>query len=136
MSTQLLLGNEASVKFGRMRFARAVCRLVLAAMLFAQAIGVAQACSVAAHSPTMAFAPTQHDGDCGKTVNQNACLQLCTAGDQNSAHAEVAVAPMPTAPALVVAAAPDRAICLPAAINTRSPSPDPPASIRFCSFQL
>jgi hypothetical protein len=85
----------------------------------------------------MAFAQTQHhDGACGKTVNQNACLQECTAGDQSSAHAEVAVAPMPMTPVLTIAAPSDRVACSLAPATTRSQSPDPPASIRFCSFQL
>jgi hypothetical protein len=128
--------NEAFVKFGRMRSARAICRLVLAAMLFAQATGVAQACSVVAHSPTMAFAPTQHEGDCGKTVNQNACLQQCTAGDQSSAQVQVAVAPMPALPVLVVDVAPLRVACPAIASTSLFHSTDPPRSIRFCSFQL
>ena len=114
----------------------AFCQVIAAAMLFAQAIGLAQACSVAVHSPAMAFAQTQHHGECGKTVNRNACLQQCTAGDQSSAHAEVAVAPMQMTPVLTLAAAPDRGACLPVAAITRSQSPDPPAAIRFCSFQL
>jgi hypothetical protein len=110
--------------------------LVLAAMLFAQAIGVAQACSVAAHSPTMAFAQTQHEGNCSKTVNQNACLQQCTAGDQSSAHAEVAVAPTPALAVLIVEVAPPRVACPALASTSLFHSTDPPSSIRFCSFQL
>lgn len=125
------------VTFGRTRMRLAVCQLLTAMMLFAQAIGLAQACAVATHSPAMAFARTHHhDGECGKTVNRNACLQQCTAGDQSSAHAEVAVAPMPMTPVLTLAATPDRGACLPVVVTTRPHSPDPPASIRFCSFQL
>lgn len=119
-----------------MRLARAICRLVLAAMLFAQAIGMAQACSVAAHSPTMAFAQTHHDGNCGKTVNQNACLLQCTAGDLSSAHAEVTVTPMPALPVLIVDVAPLRVGCPTIASTPLFHSTDPPPSIRFCSFQL
>lgn len=145
---------SALVTTARMRGGRAVCRLVLAAMLFAQAIGIAQACVAAAPSPAMAFGqatalepsaasgqslalePAQHEGDCGKTMNRNACLQQCTAGDQSSAQIQVAVAPMPVLPVLIVDAAPTRIGCPHVASSSLSRSPDPPPSIRFCSFQL
>ena len=122
--------------FGRLLNRLTICRLVTAAMLFAQAIGVAQACIEAAPSPSMAFTQTDHDGDCGKTVNQNACLQQCTAGDQSSAQVQVAVATMPAIAVLVVSVAPGRAACPADALASLSHSPDPPASIRFCSFQI
>lgn len=105
-------------------------------MLFAQAIGIAHACIKAVPSPTMAFTQTNHDGDCGKTVSQNACLQQCTAGDQNSAQIQVAVAAMPAIAVLTVPVTPDRGACPTVTLASLAYSPDPPSSIRFCSLQL
>ena len=122
--------------FNSSRVRRAICRLLTAGMLFAQAIGFAQACVEVAPSPTMAFAQSDHDGDCGKTVNQNACLQQCTAGDQNSAQFQVAIAAMPTIAVLTVPAVPDRGVCPAVTLVSLAHSPDPPPSIRFCSFQI
>ena len=119
-----------------LRFRRAICRLVTAGMLFAQAIGIAQACVEVALSPTMAFAPTGHDGDCDKTVNKNACLQQYTAGDQSSPQVQVAVAAMPAIVVLTVPVAPVRVVCPAVTLASLAHSPDPPPSIRFCSFQL
>ncbi len=121
--------------FSGFRIRRAICRFLTAGMLFAQAIGIAQACVEAAPSPTMAFTQTEHDGDCGKTVNQNACLQQCNAEDQSSAQVQVAVAAMPAIAVLTVPVAPVRGAS-PAAVASLTHSPDPPPSIRFCSFQL
>jgi hypothetical protein len=105
-------------------------------MLFAQAIGIAHACIEAAPSPTMAFADANHQGGCDKTVNQNACLQQYTSGDQSSAQVQVAVAAMPGIAVLTVPVAPDRDACPAATLVSVAHSPDPPPSIRFCSFQL
>lgn len=122
--------------FGRFRFRRAVCRLIAAAMLFAQAIGVAQACIEVMQSPTMAFADAHHEGDCHKTVNKNACLQQYTAGDQSTAQVQIAVVEMPKLAILVVPAAIDPGAGLAEAVLYPAHSPDPPPSLRFCSFQL
>ncbi len=122
--------------FFRSRFRRAMCRLLTAGMFFAQAIGIAHACIEAAPSPTMAFTQSEHDGDCSKTVNQNACLQQCTAGDQSSAQAGNAVAPMPALAVLIVPVAPDRGGCPAATLASLAQAPDPPPSVRFCSYQL
>jgi hypothetical protein len=124
------------VSLGRAKFHRVVCHVLAAAMLFAQAVGVAQTCSIAAHSPAVAFAPTDHDGGCGKTVNRNACLQQCTAGDQNTSQIQIAVAEMPTLTVLTVPAAREVSGMLPDAVQILARSPDPPPSIRFCSLQL
>ena len=108
----------------------------MAGMLFAQAIGVAQACIGASLSPTMAFADTHQKGDCDKSVNKNACLQQYTAGDQSSAQVQIAVAAMPVITALSVPVTPDRVAYSVAAWVRRAHFLDPPSSIRFCSFQL
>lgn len=122
--------------FSGSRIRRSICRLLTAGMLFAQAIGIAQACVEAAPSPTMAFAQSDHDGDCGNTVNQNACLQQCNAEDQSSAQVQVAVAAMPAIAVLTVPVAPVRGACPAVTVASLTHSPDPPPSIRFCSFQL
>lgn len=110
--------------------------LIAAALLFAQAIGAVHACVGAAHSPAMAFAESHHEGGCTQTVNRNACLQQCTADNQSTSHVQVAVEEMPTLPVLTVPAALDSSARLPDAVIVLARSPDPPASIRFCSFQL
>ena len=122
--------------FGRSRFRRAICHLLTAGMFFAQAIGVAQACIEATQSPTMAFADPHQKDDCDKTVNKNACLQQFTAGDQSSTQVQVAVAAMPAIAVLTVPVAPVRVVCLAVTLVSLAHSPDPPPSIRFCSFQL
>lgn len=117
------------------RVRRAICRLLMAGTFFAQAIGIAQACIEATQSPTMAFADA-HQGDCADTVNQNACLQQYTAGDQSSTQVQVAVAAMPAIAVLTVPVAPVRSACPAATLVYLAHSPDPPPSIRFCSFQI
>ncbi len=84
----------------------------------------------------MAFADTHQTGDCDKTVNKNACLQQYTAGDQSSAQVQVAVAEIPAIAVLTVPVAPDRGACPAVTLASLAHSPDPPPSIRFCSFQL
>jgi hypothetical protein len=122
--------------FGRSRIRRAICRLIATVMFFAQAIGVAQACIEATQSPTMAFADVHQKGDCDKTVNKNACLQQYTAGDQSSSQVQVAITAVPAIAVLTVPVAPVRVVCPAVTMASRAHSPDPPPSIRFCSFQL
>ncbi len=118
------------------RTRRAICRLLAATMLFAQAIGAAQACIEATQSATMAFADANHGADCEKSVNKNACLQQYTASDQSSPKVEIAVAPMPALAVLSVPIAPHRNAHPAITLVSLAHSHDPPASIRFCSFQL
>jgi hypothetical protein len=110
--------------------------LVAAALLFAQAVGAAHACVGAARTPAMAFAESHHEGGCTQAVNQNACLQQCTADNQSTSQVQVAVAEMPAVAVLSVPAALDLSARLPDAVIVLARSPDPPPSIRFCSFQL
>ena len=121
---------------GGSRVRRVVCHLVVATMLFAQAIGIAQACIEVSQSPTMAFEDANHEGDCEKTVNQNACLQQYTAGDQSTTQVQVVVAEMPRLAVLTISAAFDPGARLAEAVFCPAHSPDPPPSIRFCSFQI
>ncbi len=110
--------------------------LVAAALLFAQAIGAAHACVAASPSPAMAFAETSHEGGCTEQVNRNACLQQCTADNQSTSEVQLAVAEMPALPVLTVPVARDTSARLPDVVIVLARSPDPPPSIRFCSFQL
>ena len=110
--------------------------LIAAALLFAQAVGAVHACVGAAQSPAMAFAESHHEGGCAQTVNQNACLQQCTADNQSTAQVQLAVAEMPALPVLSIPAALDSSARLPDAVIVLARAPDPPPSIRFCSFQL
>jgi len=105
-------------------------------MLFAQAIGVAQACMEATQSATMAFAEANHEADCDQSVNQNACLQQYTAGDQSTTQVQVAVAEIPVLAVLTVPVAPDANIVAAQATSCFNQSHDPPRTVRFCSFQL
>ena len=110
--------------------------LVAAALLFAQAIGAVHACVGAALSPAMAFAETSHEGGCTQPVNRNACLQQCTADSQSATEVQLAVAEIPALPMLTVPVARDTSARLPDVVMVLAHSPDPPPSIRFCSFQL
>lgn len=110
--------------------------LIAAALLFAQAVGAVHACVGAAQTLAMAFAESHYEGGCAETVNQNACLQQCTADNQSPSQVQVAVAEMPAVPVLSVPAALDSSARLPDAVIVLARSPDPPPSIRFCSFQL
>jgi hypothetical protein len=110
--------------------------LVAATLLFAQAMGIAHACVGATHSPTMAFAETGHEGGCHQTMNRNSCLQQCTADNQNIAEVQVTIAELPALMGLTRPVAVDSSARLPDAVVVLARSPDPPASIRFCSFQL
>jgi len=105
-------------------------------MLFAQAIGVAQACIQATQSPTMAFADAHQENDCDKTVNRNACLQQYTAGDHSSAQVQIAVAAMPAIATLIAPLAPDRIADSAVILISLTHCADPPSSILFCSYQL
>jgi hypothetical protein len=110
--------------------------LVAAALLFAQAIGVAHACVGMAHSPAMAFMESHDEGGCAGMVNRNACLQQCMADDQNTAQVQVAVAVVPAPAVLTILVALDSSVRIPDTVIVLTRSPDPPPSIRFCSFQL
>ena len=110
--------------------------LLAGALLFAQAVGMAHACVGTAHSPAMAFAQTAHEGGCHQTMNRNSCLQQCTADNQNVAEVQVTIAELPALAGLTVPLAVDSSARLPDADVILARSPDPPASIRFCSFQL
>jgi hypothetical protein len=111
---------------------RHTARLLAAALLFAQALTVAQACVEADARPAMAF----EESDCHRPANPNDCLQQCTAGDQSSSYAQVVVAGMPGLAVLTVPVARDHGTRPDPTVLFLAHSPDPPTSIRFCSFQI
>lgn len=120
---------------------RIVSCLLAGAFLFAQAIGIVQACVGPEMAPEMAFSQgmTEHDCDAptpAKIPNPNACLQHCTAGDQTTAQVPAIVASMPGIAVLTVPMPDERPHAMARAVAYESHSPDPPRSIRFCSFQL
>lgn len=111
-------------------------RVLIGAMLFAQAVNAAQACVMPELSPAMAFAQSQHDIDCDNRVNPNSCLQQATATDQSSSQVEVAVLGMPDVVILTLPREFVAGLSFVFAATALPCSTDPPASIRFCSFQL
>jgi len=120
--------------FSKRRTALLVTRAMIPVLLFAQSLYAAQPCKTPVHEPAKAVTGSP---DCHKdTVTPNACLQQCTAGDQGSAQVEIAVEPMPAIAVLTVPVAPLRVVCPAVTLISFAHSPDPPPSIRFCSFQL
>lgn len=114
----------------------ALCRVLVGALLFAQVISAAHACAGAAHSPTMAFAQADHEGDCTETDNANACLQECTADDQSTAQVQAGVAARPMLAVLILPRKAPATVSPLVAAEVIHRSTDPPLSIRFCSLTL
>ena len=109
-------------------------RCIILMLLFAQSLYAAQPCKLLVHEPAKAVSDVP---DCHKkTSTQNICLQQCTASNQSSVQIEIAVAPMPALAVLSVPLAPDLGAGLAVPLVSLAHSPDPPPSIRFCSFQI
>ncbi len=106
-------------------------RLLVGALLFAQGLAIAQTCMEEAR-PAMAF----EESDCHRPANPNDCLQQCTAGDQSSAYVQIVIAGLPGLAVLTIPVASDHDIRRAPAILSLAHPPDPPPSIRFCSFQI
>lgn len=104
-------------------------------LLFAQSLFAALPCQMPAQNPAMAF--TDMAGmDCAEKANPNACLQQCMADDQSTVQVQIAIAAVPAPAALTLPAVLDSGVAIPGIVIVVSRSPDPPPSIRFCSFQL
>jgi hypothetical protein len=120
--------------FAKRRNTLLVTKTIILMLLFAQSLYAAQACTMPVHEPAKAVG---NSPDCHQeTVTTNACLQQCTAGNQSSAQVEIAVAQMPAVAVLSVPLAADPGACPAVTLVSLAHSPDPPSSIRFCSFQL
>ena len=113
----------------------ALGRVLIGVMLCAQLANAGQAC-IMPPSPVMAFANADHDSDCAKRVNPNSCLQQSIATDQSFGHAELPVLGMPNVVALVLPRTFIATTSYVVATAVPHRSTDPPASIRFCSFQI
>lgn len=117
---------------------------MLAALFFAQAILVAEACLLPA--PTMPFAAqameqgehpaSGHACDQSESMDANACLANFTRDDQAAnAFAQLAVDALPAAMATLLP--PENRAPRPVAEwLTHASPPEPPPSLRFCSLQL
>lgn len=116
--------------------------VIVVFLLLSQAIAIAQACTDLEATPAMAFSADEMAGqNCHGSVppntsNPNACLQHCTAGDQTTAQAPAVIAGMPALAVLTVPMPAERAPVFAHLEACELLSPDPPPSIRFCSFQL
>ena len=117
-----------------------LARLMAATLLFGQTIAISQACASADASPTMAFSESMAGHDCeGATnpaPNPNACLEHCNQGDQASVYVPAVVATLSTIAVLVVPMPGVTVRGARGAPACEPHSPDPPRSIRFCSYQL
>ena len=120
--------------FAKRRTTLLVTRTLILVLLFAQSLYAAQACKMPVHEPAKAIgnSPDCHE----KTATTNACLQQCTAGDQTRAQVEIAVAQVPAVAILRVPLGAEPGFCPDVTLVSLAHSPDPPPSIRFCSFQL
>ena len=120
--------------FAKRRTTLTVTRAIILMLLFAQSLYASESCNLPVHEPAKAVTDSP---DCHKeTAALNACLQQCTAGDQSNVQIQVAVAPMPVVAVLTVPVAPASGDCAAVTLVSLAHSPDPPSSIRFCSFQL
>jgi hypothetical protein len=121
---------------------RLVSCLAATVLLFAQALAIAQACVTPDATPAMAFADDIASQDCHDAVlanpqpNPNSCLQHCNAGDQTTAQVPADVPAMPEVAVLIVQVLAETAPVFARAETCELHSPDPPPSLRFCSFQL
>jgi hypothetical protein len=119
-----------------------VAWLVAGALVFAQAVAVAQACAAPDASPAMAFAETGAEHDCDGAAadpvpNPNACLENCNSGDQATGQTLTTVGACPPPAAMLLVALPAPVTPTAAEVRTSALHPsDPPPSLRFCSYQL
>lgn len=111
-------------------------------VLFAQGVVVANACDVVRGSISQAFAAKEreasamHCHEATPSKNANACLAHCTQGDQISVDQVAPVFIAPNAVTLLVDV-PTHALVTPSYFTSRiALNTGPPASIRFCSFQI
>lgn len=109
-----------------------VSQLLLALSLFSQFALAAQSCELPSKSPSAAFANGErcHDPDLG---NANVCLAHCLQDSQTLDSQQPVFAAAPANYVVVAFHFVERSRIAPHAPVRTS---DPPASIRFCSFQI
>lgn len=120
------------MNLNRHRTQHPIAGLLGFALLFSQALTVAQACVEPDARPAMAFEQT----DCHAPKNPNHCLQQCTASDQNIASAQILIF---AAPVTAVLELPPPGTALkpahPRAVGQLAAA-RPPPSILYCSYLL
>lgn len=119
------------------RFFCALCRVVVLALLFAQAAYAAQPCVTPGMSAAGAMSGQMGD-DCDMPAEHasNLCATNCADNDKLSAPPSLLV-PHPTTEAiLVLPPLPDNILPTVAMRSLIDPVRDPPKAIRFCSFLI
>ncbi len=120
---------------------RWIARLMLGLVLFAQGVVAANACDVVRGNISQAFASQEteamemhcHDET---ATNTNACFVHCTQGDQVGVDQISPVFVASTNVTLLVDI-PAQTVTAPSYFTSRAAlNTGPPASIRFCSFQI
>ena len=115
-----------------MRFAG---RIIILMLLFAQSLSAALPCQMSEQKPAMAFSDMA-GMDCGEKGNPNACLLQCVGTDQSTNHLQVGIADVRRMVVLTVIVVDSRGVPPALPVIRLAHSPDPPPSIRFCSFQI
>lgn len=119
------------------RFFCALCRVVVLALLFAQAAYAAQPCFTPGMSAANAMSRQMGDDcDMPATSASNLCVMKCVDGGTLSAHTPLVVPPPPTEAILVLPPLPDNTLAAIAMRSLIEPVRDPPKAIRFCSFLI
>lgn len=115
-------------------FIRALCRVLIGLLLFAQAAFATQPCVTPGMSAAVAIS-AQGDDDCCTTTASTAslCVMKCTDSDKLSAHTPLPMLAAPPATALVLSL-PARPAHVP--VRYLHDSRDPPKTIRFCSLLI
>lgn len=119
------------------RFFPALCRVVVLALLFAQAAYAAQPCVTPGMSAAGAMSGHMGD-DCDMPTEQasNLCVINCADSDKLSAPPPLFVPALTTEAVLVLPPLPDNTLVAVAMCSLIEPVRDPPKAIRFCSFLI
>ena len=120
------------------RYFCALCRVVVLALLFAQAAYAAQPCVTPGMSAAGAMSGQMGD-DCDMPAEHagNLCVINCTDNDKLSASPPLLVPPLlPTEAILVLPPLRDNTPAAVAMCSLIEPVRDPPKAIRFCSFLI
>ncbi len=129
------LFSDPDMSFLHRRATRSLGRFIVLMLLFGQSLAAVLPCQMPEQKPAMAFSDMA-GMDCAGKGNPNACLQQCIGADQSTNHVQVGFAGIPQVAILTVPVAVSRVIAPALPADYLAHSPDPPSSIRFCSFQL
>lgn len=119
------------------RYLRALCRVVIITLLFAQAAYATEPCFTPGMTTASAMSGKM-DSDCETPAvsASKLCMMKCTDSDMLSAYTPLTVPPPPTASILLPLPSPDSTLALVAMRSLVDPVRDPPKAIRFCSFLI